>query len=128
MDSFGSESEAKKVSAEVSLDQHKGGFHLRNLRSNSECVTATLGESAKVDSKNLYLGPGEHVDRILGMLWPSRTDGLNFFTSMHGTLPTKRQVLWYVMSLCDPLALLSFLIVHGKELMASRYGVGRSSR
>lgn len=82
LDSFGSESEAKKLSAEVRLFLHNDGFNLRKWRLDSESITATLGESAKEDSKILKLESGEHVDRVLGMLWSSSTNELSFSTSM----------------------------------------------
>ncbi|XP_055622454.1 uncharacterized protein LOC129766018 [Toxorhynchites rutilus septentrionalis] len=71
LDSFGTETQAVKVSAEVRLIHHNGGFHLRNWRSNSERVLTELGKPAVIDSKNLNLDCGEQVDRVLGMLWTS---------------------------------------------------------
>ncbi|XP_065075304.1 uncharacterized protein LOC135699056 [Ochlerotatus camptorhynchus] len=133
LDSFGSESEAEKVSAEVRLVHHNGGFHLRNWRSNSGKVLAELGESAVVDSKNLYVDCGEQVDRVLGMLWSSRSDELSFSTRMSdevrnlldsGARPTKRQVLRCVMSLFDPLGLFAPFIIHGKVLIQDLWRAG----
>ncbi|XP_055527307.1 uncharacterized protein LOC129719918 [Wyeomyia smithii] len=133
LDSFGSESEAKKVSSEVRLVHSNGGFHLRNWRSNSERVLIELGESAAADIKNLYLDRSEHVNRVLGMLWSTGLDELSFFTRMSeevrhlldsGTRPTKRQVLRCVMSLFDPLGLLAPFIIHSKVLIQELWRAG----
>ncbi|XP_055542869.1 uncharacterized protein LOC129728450 [Wyeomyia smithii] len=133
LDSFGSESEAEKVSSEVRLVHSNGGFHLRNWRTNSERVLIGLGESAAADIKNLYLDRSEHVDRVLGMLWSTGLDELSFSTRMSeevrhlldsGTRPTKRQVLRCVMSLFDPLGLLAPFIIHGKVLIQELWRAG----
>ncbi|XP_053686345.1 uncharacterized protein LOC128735887 [Sabethes cyaneus] len=133
LDSFGSESEAEKVSAEVRLVHKNGGFHLRNWRSNSKRVLTGLGESAEGDSKNLNLDCGEQVDRVLGMLWSASSDVLSFSAHMSdevrnllesNTRPTKRQVLRCVMSLFDPLGLLAPFIIHGKVLIQELWRAG----
>ncbi|XP_055615006.1 uncharacterized protein LOC129761312 [Toxorhynchites rutilus septentrionalis] len=133
LDSFGTETQAVKVSAEVRLIHHNGGFHLRNWRSNSERVLTELGEPAVIDSKNLNLDCGEQVDRVLGMLWTSSSDELSFSTRMsdevtnllhNDTRPTKRQVLRCVMSLFDPLGLLAPFIIHGKVLIQELWRAG----
>ncbi|XP_062710698.1 uncharacterized protein LOC109430659 [Aedes albopictus] len=133
LDSFGSESEAEKVSAEVRLVHRNGGFHLRNWRSNSKRVLAALGETAQEDNKKLYLESDEQVERVLGMLWSSSTDELSFSTCLRedvrqlldsGSRPTKRQVLRCVMSLFDPLGLLAFFVIHGKVLIQDLWRAG----
>ncbi|XP_055634144.1 uncharacterized protein LOC129774432 [Toxorhynchites rutilus septentrionalis] len=137
LDSFSTEAEAEKISSEVRLVHYNGGFHLRNWRSNSEKVLTVLGEPAEVESKNLNLESGEQVDRVLGMLWSSRSDELSFSTRMSKEVknllgsdarPTKRQVLRCVMSLFDPLGLLAPFIIHGKVLIQELWRAGTEWR
>lgn len=83
---------------------------------------ATLEETAKIDIWKLYLESYEQVERVLGMPWFLSTDELSFSTCMKeevrqlldsGIHSTKRQMLRCVMSLFDPLGLLSFFVIHG---------------
>ncbi|XP_062704082.1 uncharacterized protein LOC134286483 [Aedes albopictus] len=124
LDSFESIDEAKSVAGEVRWIHSKGGFELRHWVSNQPAILEYLGEPPKQDIKDLGLKTDS--ERVLGMLWHTKEDVLQFsmtFREEIGTLidngarPTKRQVLKCIMSLFDPLGLLACVLVHGKIMM-----------
>ncbi|XP_065095609.1 uncharacterized protein LOC135717446 [Ochlerotatus camptorhynchus] len=121
--SFSSVEEAAKVASDVRYVHGNGGFKLHNWRSNSSTVLNRLGVVQHDADKELDLIEGAKTERVLGMLWSPSTDELSFSTQMSEevqtlirttTRPTKRQVLRCVMTLFDPLGLLSPFIIHGK--------------
>ncbi|XP_062708368.1 uncharacterized protein LOC134288235 [Aedes albopictus] len=124
--SFGTEEEATKVARDVRHVHGNGGFKLHNWRSNSCTVLERPGEVPLAEEKQLKLVDGVATERVLGMLWCPSTDELSFSTQMSeevqaliktSTRPTKRQVLRCVMTLFDPLGLLSPFLIHGKVLI-----------
>ncbi|XP_055633458.1 uncharacterized protein LOC129773829 [Toxorhynchites rutilus septentrionalis] len=132
LDSFGSEEEACRVSNEVRQIFRNGGFQLRNWISNNQKVLEHLGETQSSSSKSI-ISTVNNTERILGMLWDPLTDNLSFKTQMSGEVqsllesgkrPTKRQVLRCVMTLFDPLGILSTFLIHGKILMQDLWRAG----
>ncbi|XP_065092732.1 uncharacterized protein LOC135713535 [Ochlerotatus camptorhynchus] len=122
--SFSSVEEAAKVASDVRYVHGNGGFKLHNWRSNSSTVLNRLGVVQHDADKELDL---------IGMLWSPSTDELSFSTQMSEevqtlirttTRPTKRQVLRCVMTLFDPLGLLSPFIIHGKVLIQDLWREG----
>ncbi|XP_065095608.1 uncharacterized protein LOC135717445 [Ochlerotatus camptorhynchus] len=131
--SFSSVEEAAKVASDVRYVHGNGGFKLHNWRSNSSTVLNRLGVVQHDADKELDLIEGAKTERVLGMLWSPSTDELSFSTQMSEevqtlirttTRPTKRQVLRCVMTLFDPLGLLSPFIIHGKVLIQDLWRVG----
>ncbi|XP_055527168.1 uncharacterized protein LOC129719785 [Wyeomyia smithii] len=131
--SFGSEEEATNVTSEVRYVHGNGGFKLHNWRSNSSAVLKHLEEVQHGPDKWLSLGDGVKNERVLGMLWSPSTDELSFCTQMTeevqrlvqtASRPTKRQILRCVMTLFDPLGLLSPFIIHGKTLIQDLWREG----
>ncbi|XP_062538072.1 uncharacterized protein LOC134206386 [Armigeres subalbatus] len=131
--SFSSEEEAAKIASEVRYVHNNGGFQLHNWRSNSATVLERLGEVQPETDKQLNLVDTAKSERVLGMLWSPSTDELSFSTQMSEevqtlirttTRPTKRQILRCVMTLFDPLGLLSPFIIHGKVLIQDLWREG----
>ncbi|XP_055644239.1 uncharacterized protein LOC129780226 [Toxorhynchites rutilus septentrionalis] len=131
--SFSSVEEAAKVASDVRYIHGKAGFNLHNWRSNSSILLQKLGEIQQEAVKQLNLVEGGNTERVLGMLWSPTTDELSFSTQMNDemqilirtdTRPTKRQVLRCVMTLFDPLGLLSPFIIHGKVLIQDLWREG----
>ncbi|XP_053686077.1 uncharacterized protein LOC128735618 [Sabethes cyaneus] len=96
-------------------------------------ILEALGEVDNTTCKSLALGGDKCVERVLGILWTPTTDELSFSTQMsmevqtllnNGDRPTKRQILRCVMSLFDPLGLLSPFVVHGKVLIQNTWRTG----
>ncbi|XP_058817796.1 uncharacterized protein LOC131681103 [Topomyia yanbarensis] len=135
VDSFNTIEEAREIALQVKWIQSKAGFDLRNWLSNSPELNAVLGGSTNAMIKDLMLGGGETSERVLGMLWSPENDSLGFSAKMRADVqllidenkrPTKRQVLRCVMTIYDPLGLLTSILVHGKVLIQQiwRSGVG----
>ncbi|XP_058826865.1 uncharacterized protein LOC131686880 [Topomyia yanbarensis] len=133
LSSFGSVEEATKVANDVRYIHGQGGFKLHNWRSNSGTVLEQLGEVPDGTEKQLNLIDGSTTERVLGMLWSPSSDELSFSTQMSdevqtlirmATRPTKRQILRCVMTLFDPLGLLSPFIIHGKVLIQDLWREG----
>ncbi|XP_055640368.1 uncharacterized protein LOC129777849 isoform X1 [Toxorhynchites rutilus septentrionalis] len=129
LDSKDSESEAIKLAKDVKLVHSHTGFHLRNWLSNSSRFIEQIGETATMSEKRLTLLKAESIERVLGMAWRPNVDVFIFSATlaMHVEHPTKRQVLRAVMSLFDPLGLLSFFLVQGKVLVQDVQDLWRSN-
>ncbi|XP_065086764.1 uncharacterized protein LOC135708586 [Ochlerotatus camptorhynchus] len=93
-----------------------GGFKLVKFASNSETLLDSLDPSLVVEKKG-------SDTRVLGIRWDLLSDEFvfpldfpkldeNFRTG--GTVPTKRQLLKFMMSIFDPLCLLSPITIHLK--------------
>ena len=134
LDSFRTIQEAVEVANEVKLVHSRGGFELRNFSSNSEQVLQGIGETSDSVAKDLVLVRGD-VESVLGMKWLPKDDTFTYTFTMredlrpvlaNGHIPTKREVLKVVMSLFDPLGLISFYLVHGKILIQEIWASGCS--
>ncbi|XP_040169438.1 uncharacterized protein LOC120903851 isoform X2 [Anopheles arabiensis] len=126
LQSFKTVDEAIQIVKEVSLVHSKGGFTLRRFMSNSTEVLKSVGDSAEETSKDLMLERGENTGSVLGMKWKTGEDVFTFSFSSNESvqhilredhIPSKREVLKVVMSLFDPMGLISFFLVHGKTLI-----------
>ncbi|XP_062713670.1 uncharacterized protein LOC134290528 [Aedes albopictus] len=126
LDSFKTISEAVTVVNEVKLVHSKGGFTLRRFLSNVPEVLQGIGEEVETEMKDLDLERAGKIESVLGMKWVPdadvfiytfgvREDILQILRTDH--VPSKREVARVVMSLFDPLGLISYLLVHGKVLI-----------
>ena len=105
------------------------GFDIRNFMSNStEVRRAVTAENSnlEVTNKNLNLDSEHSTEKVLGMWWCTSSDCFKFklaFHQIHGDVligrrkPTKREVLRILMSIFDPLGLLSHFLVYVKVLL-----------
>ena len=98
-----------------------GGMKMHKFTSNSAVILHTLGVPADTVKKVSLSGSS-----ILGLSWNTTNDCLSFRFSrdrfatglMDGTeSPTRRQMLRVVMSIFDPLGLVSFLTMEGKIVL-----------
>ncbi|XP_052895761.1 uncharacterized protein LOC128302949 [Anopheles moucheti] len=126
LQSFTTVEEAIEVVKEVKLVHSKGGFTLRRFLSNSSDVLKSVGDPAEETTKNLMIERGEDTGSVLGMKWKIEEDVFVFSFATNENIrhiireehvPTKREVLKVVMSLFDPMGLVSFFLVHGKILI-----------
>ncbi|XP_062703997.1 uncharacterized protein LOC115255979 [Aedes albopictus] len=119
LDSADTIDEAVRQAEEVRLVHSRGGFHIRNWMSNSEEVLRRVGEPSTATKKHLSLDKSGVTERILGMLWCPDKDEFSYSTTLEVAThpPTKRIVLRAVMSLFDPLGLMSSFVIHGKVLI-----------
>ncbi|XP_058467108.1 uncharacterized protein LOC131440034 [Malaya genurostris] len=135
LDSFRTIQEAVEVINEVKLVHSLGGFEIRNFRSNSVKVLKEIGAHPIGDCKDLTLDRRGVTESVLGMSWIPSEDMFTYTFILRddlqqilekGRIPTKREVLKVVMSLFDPLGLLSFFLVHGKILIQDCWACGLS--
>ncbi|XP_062557907.1 uncharacterized protein LOC134222769 [Armigeres subalbatus] len=133
LDSFETAKEAIEVVKQVKLVHSKGGFDIRNFLSNSAEVLQEIGTTSKDANKELALERGENMESVLGMMWQPNDDCFTYTLALRGDLrsalredyvPTKREVLKVVMSLFDPLGLISFFLIHGKIIIQGIWSSG----
>ncbi|KAJ0177854.1 hypothetical protein K1T71_006727 [Dendrolimus kikuchii] len=121
--SFADEAEAARTIAEVREVHGKAGFELAGWDSNREHLMIDIPEEDRARQPK-ELGANAHpYGKTLGVLWIPETDELAFNTMMPrvpedirdgSRTPTKREALGMVMSLFDPLGLLSPYTVRAK--------------
>ncbi|XP_055622405.1 uncharacterized protein LOC129765971 [Toxorhynchites rutilus septentrionalis] len=119
LDSADSVEEAVRLAQDVSYVHSRGGFHLRKWLSNSKDVLKRVGERNPGSEKCLLLDKASSTERVLGMYWRPEQDVFTYTYSVgqEEAHPTKRQILRAVMSLFDPLGLLSHFLVFGKIII-----------
>lgn len=122
--SFQSEEEAIIKSQQVAASHAAGGFTLRGWSSNSKRLLSTYDPELHADTP-ATLG-GNKSQKILGMKWSPEEDALGFNTSMIRVpievkegqrVPTKREALSAVMSIYDPLGLISQYVITAKLII-----------
>lgn len=127
VDCYDTEQEAIETIKEVAKVHAQAGFTLAGYNSNGPCVLRELPAESR-DTSPRQLGANSHHQwgRTLGLLWDAATDELAFNTEMvrvHDDVkqmrraPTKREALSAVMSIFDPLGLLSFYTIRAKIIL-----------
>ncbi|XP_055633078.1 uncharacterized protein LOC129773493 [Toxorhynchites rutilus septentrionalis] len=126
LDSFDTVVEALQVSKEVKTVHAMAGFEMRTWLSNSEEITRNIGDATHEDSKEFFIEKENECQRVLGMVWWPEEDVFRFTVILRddlerlaesGTVPTKRELLRFVMSFFDPLGLIAMFIIHGKTML-----------
>ncbi|XP_055615183.1 uncharacterized protein LOC129761486 [Toxorhynchites rutilus septentrionalis] len=125
--------EAVKRASEVKYIHSRGGFEIRNWVSNSHAVLQQLGESKTNQMVYFNTDKATGSERVLGIVWDPQEDVFTFALKLRENLqpcltgdkrPTKRIVLSIVMSLFDPLGLLTMFVIHGKMLIQDLWRTG----
>ncbi|XP_062708969.1 uncharacterized protein LOC134288366 [Aedes albopictus] len=133
LDSFQTVQEAVEVVNEVKHVHSRGGFELRNFLSNSAEVLTAIGAESGDTVKELALDRGENTESVLGMKWMPNLDCFTYTVNLREDLrfvlddehiPTKREILKVVMSLFDPLGLISFFLIPGKVIIQGIWASG----
>ncbi|XP_062542436.1 uncharacterized protein LOC134210403 [Armigeres subalbatus] len=126
LDSRDTAEEMAKLASEVRSVQAAAGFELRNWRSNSKKVLQVLGENMAESPKDFSVDKERQVERVLGMVWLPNEDIFVYSVTLPNELErststkiftTKRSILRFVMSIFDPLGLISNLLIHGKTII-----------
>ncbi|XP_041988165.1 uncharacterized protein LOC121739697 [Aricia agestis] len=124
VDSYPDYEKAKQVVEQVDRVHKMGGFHLRGWTSNDRRALTGLPVDRLADDVVQPVTKGEQ--KTLGILWDSRGDTLKFNTSLSRVpkevrelqrAPTKREALSTVMSIYDPLGLLSCYTITAKVIL-----------
>ena len=133
LDSVDTVPEAIQRANEVSSVHQKGGFEVRNWMSSSKEVLATLPQGTLAQGGSKLALDSESFQRVLGVIWSPDSDHFTF-TSVFPKVdrkivdgekqPTKREVLKLVMSVFDPLGLLSVMSIRAKILMQDVWRAG----
>ncbi|XP_065091285.1 uncharacterized protein LOC135712256 [Ochlerotatus camptorhynchus] len=110
--------EAIRIAREVKHVHQQGGFEIRNWISNSP--------EERTDEKDLDLTPEISTEKVLGMWWCTASDTFTYKVGWNrydralllGQIrPTKRVVLRVLMSMFDPLGLISHFLMFLKVLL-----------
>jgi hypothetical protein len=136
LDSFTSEENAICISTDVINIHRQAGFNLRNFVSNSQGVLKSLPKPEETVKEICLNFDGDNLtEKILGMFWNVKTDCYEFrlnLNKIHNDIlikrrpPTKRELLRIVMSVFDPIGLLSHVLIRPKVIIQEtwRSGVG----
>ncbi|XP_058811174.1 uncharacterized protein LOC131676064 [Topomyia yanbarensis] len=133
LDSFETVNEAAEVVKDVIHVHSMGGFGIRHFRSNSPKLLQEIGENTPDEPKDLMLERGGTSESVLGMTWNPADDCFSYSFNLRDDLrqilnelhvPTKREVLKVVMSLFDPLGLVSHFLIHAKVIIQSTWTSG----
>ncbi|KAL0810972.1 hypothetical protein ABMA28_010266 [Loxostege sticticalis] len=119
--SFEDEETAIETSRQVRDIHRRAHFELRKWASNTNQVLLALEE--KEETTELSIGP--KTEKILGMVWETSSDSLRYNLDLSRLpddilqiqRPTKRQALQIVMSLFDPLGLVSPVTIKAKQIL-----------
>ncbi|XP_062542139.1 uncharacterized protein LOC134210130 [Armigeres subalbatus] len=134
-DSVDTVDEAIKIATDVKLIHSRGGFHIRNWVSNTPNFLEAMGEQPITSTVRFHQDKETLTERVLGIVWNPVDDVLSFSTAtrpeyhlmLHGdSVPSKRIVLSSVMSMFDPLGLLSPFTVYGRILIQDLWRTGCS--
>ncbi|XP_062713800.1 uncharacterized protein LOC134290641 [Aedes albopictus] len=132
LDSVDTIDEAVELAAQVMEVHGQAGFHIRNWISNKEEFVRTIGEGNPAVVKHFTPGQESDGERLLGMIWQPTEDNFSFALNFRDDLkdilagdvvPTKRQILRIVMSIYDPLGLVSTFVVHGKIMIQEMWRI-----
>ncbi|XP_041773788.1 uncharacterized protein LOC121594522 [Anopheles merus] len=122
LDSFFTMEDAIETVRQV-IEVHKAAdFHIRNFTSNRGELLKTIPQD-RVQQKTTSVQieeKGQDYEKILGVHWNSTIDHFGFQVKMNKVTkdrPTMREVLSCVMSVYDPLGLISHVTIAGRILM-----------
>lgn len=125
--SYEDQEEALKAIQEVRQVHAVAGFTLRGWNTNDETVLRDVPRELRATTPT-QLGGEKPANKILGLYWNAERDELGFNTSMNRVpapvrerkrAPTKREALSAVMSIYDPLGLLSHFTIRAKIILQS---------
>lgn len=125
--SYDNEEQARKAVNETIRVHAVAGFTLRGWSSNNEETLRDVPTVLRANAPT-QLGGAQPENKILGLYWSAERDELGFNTSMNRVpaevrqqtrTPTKREALGAVMSIYDPLGLLSCFTVRAKIILQS---------
>ncbi|XP_055633341.1 uncharacterized protein LOC129773720 [Toxorhynchites rutilus septentrionalis] len=126
------EEKAIELAKAVKFIHAQGGFEIRNWTSNSCRVLKALNEEP-TEEKNLNLSAETATEKALGMWWNTSTDCFMFkicYRRLDAALfdgsraPTKRELLRIIMTVFDPLGLISHFLMILKVTLQEVWRIG----
>ncbi|XP_059048547.1 uncharacterized protein LOC131843810 [Achroia grisella] len=124
VDSYTTKEDAERMISQVDNVHKKAGFRLRGWTSNNINIMKNIPKDRH--AKNTTQAITKDEQKTLGMLWDSVNDVLKFNTSLNRVprevynmtrAPATRETLSTVMSIYDPLGLLSCYTITAKMLL-----------
>ncbi|XP_049294174.1 uncharacterized protein LOC125769484 [Anopheles funestus] len=118
------------TTAQVIEVHQSGGFHIRNFISNAEELLKAIPEQRRqIQETIIFFGEkNASYEKVLGVFWNIHSDSLGYNIKHSNirpevldarTNPTKREVLSFVMSIYDPIGMISHITILGRILMRS---------
>ncbi|XP_063830265.1 uncharacterized protein LOC135079544 [Ostrinia nubilalis] len=128
LESFESVEEAARLASEIVTVHKAAGFEMRSWVSNhAEALTLLPLDLRATEASEVGLGPSSPSRiRVLGLTWLVGDDSLSFLKSIPKFPPTltKRSALSLLMSIYDPLGLITPLIIKGRILFQMTWKLG----
>ncbi|XP_045445582.1 uncharacterized protein LOC123653632 [Melitaea cinxia] len=125
LDSFDDENKAVETIRDVMRIHERANFNLRGWNSNSTKVLESIPDVKRSKNSDVRL-TAHQMEKTLGLRWNPREDTVGFNTDIKRVpeavktqrrVPTKREALSAVMSIYDPLGLISQYTVVGKIIL-----------
>lgn len=127
LDSFDTEQEASQISKQVIEIHDTAGFCIRSFISNSEAVIQSLPKDLGTNVSLKQFSEKDSVfEKVPRVYWNTSNNSISYTINMNKLsaevlrgehLPTKREILAFVMSIYNPLGLISNTTIHGKILL-----------
>lgn len=126
LDSMNTVAEAVQIAKDVQKIHQAGGFELRNWHSNSKAVLEALTSSSVNNVVDMNIYDLSETEKVLGMWWRLQDDSFTYsinYSRFDKAIidgrrpPTKREMLRILMTIYDPLGLLSSFLIYLKILM-----------
>lgn len=128
LDSFSDLTKATQIVLDVIKIHDRANFRMRNFISNSKALLKLLPGDRVSPLKEVKLDNEENTyEKVLGMYWDIQNDKYKFKikTNTESMIqPTKRQLLSSIMSVYDPLGLISHITIEAKIIMQNLWRVG----
>lgn len=128
LQSVDSPHQAVTLAQQVKTIHLEGGFEIHKWISNNSKVTQSLNNTSDPLEKNMELSPKFETDKVLGMFWTTVTDSFRFVLKLNDSntkmlngekIPSKRELLRFLMSIFDPLGLITPVLIYPKILLQS---------
>lgn len=124
LNSFETLEEAVEISQAIRDIHKEANFELKKWSSNATALLEALGEVSRT-KETIKLENSIDTERVLGLIWKPNEDSLAFNLNLaripqkilQNDTPTKREALRIVMSLFDPLGLVSPVTIRAKQIL-----------
>ncbi|XP_053691580.1 uncharacterized protein LOC128740093 [Sabethes cyaneus] len=127
LDSFHDITNATRIVSDVIRIHDGASFKIRGFVSNSKELLSKLPADRISPIKEVSLDEEQNFEKILGMYWNTQSDTFKYKLKIPEAVtlePTKREVLSFIMSVYDPLGLISHITIESKLIMQDLWRTG----